>query len=61
MKNYEIIAELSKLPAGDEVSFDSICTQKEVDIQEDSDDGEVYIVSKKICSVDTDTGKIMLS
>lgn len=61
MKNYELIAELIKLPAGDEVSFDCICTQKEVDIQNDSDDGEIYIVSKKICCVDTDSGKIMLS
>lgn len=61
MKNYELIAELVKLPAGDEVTFDCICTPKEVDIQSDSDDGEVYIVSKKICSVDTDSGKIMLS
>lgn len=61
MKNYELIAELVKLPAGDEVSFDCICNAEEVDIQEDSDVGEVYIVSKKISSVDTDPGKIMLS
>lgn len=61
MKNWELIAELSKLPAGAEVSFDCICVPREVDIQEDSDDGEVYIVSKKICSVDTQDGKIMLS
>lgn len=60
MKNYELIAELIKLPAGDEVSFDSICTQKEVDVQDDSDDGEIYIVSKKICYVSTDSGRIML-
>lgn len=61
MKNWELIAELSKLPASAEVSFDCICVPREVDIQEDSDDGEVYIVSKQICSVDTQDGKILLS
>lgn len=61
MRNYELIAELSKLPAGSEVSFECVCVPDEVDIQEDSDDGEVYIVSKKICCVDTENGRIMLS
>ena len=61
MKNYELIAELIKLPAGAEVSFDCICIPKEVDIQEDSDEGQVYVVSKPICSVDMDNGKIMIS
>ncbi len=61
MKNYELIAELSYLPAGAEVSFECICDPSEVDVQENLDDGEVYIVSKKICSVDTENGRIMLS
>lgn len=61
MKNYELIAELSKLPAGAEVSFDCICNQNEVDIQEDTDCEEIYIVSKKICSVDLENEKIVLS
>lgn len=61
MKNYELIAELSKYPAGAEVSFECLCDSSEVDIQEDSDDGEVYVVSKKICSVDMDNGRVMLS
>lgn len=61
MKNYELIAELSKYPAGAEVSFGCLCDSSEVDVQEDSDDGEVYVVSKKICSVDMDNGRIMLS
>ena len=61
MKNYELISELSKLPAGAEVRFESICIPNEVDIQEDSDDGEVYVVSKTICCVDEESGKILLS
>lgn len=61
MKNYELIAELSKYPAGLEVSFECLCDSSEVDVQEDSDDGEVYVVSKKICSVDMDNGRVMLS
>lgn len=61
MKNYELISELEKLPAGAEVSFDCICEPREVDIQEDSDDGEYYAVSKKICYVEYDKEKIMLS
>ena len=61
MKNYELISELMKLPAGYDVSFECICTQNEVDIQVDYDDGEVYVVSKIVCSVDTDNGRIMLS
>ena len=61
MKNYELISELEKLPAGAEVSFDCICMPSEVDVQEDSDCGEVYCVSKKICNVDTQDGIIMLS
>lgn len=61
MKNYELIAELSKYPAGAEVSFECICDSNEVDVQEDSDDGEIYVVSKKICSVDTENGRVFLS
>ena len=61
MKNYELIEELSKYPAGAEVSFECLCDSSEVDVQEDSDDGEVYVVSKKICSVDMDNGRVMLS
>ena len=61
MKNYELITELSKYPAGEEVSFECICDKNEVDIQEDSDDGEVYVVYKKICSVDLENGRVFLS
>lgn len=61
MKNYELIAELSKYPAGAEVSFECICNSKEVDVQEESNDEKVYVVSKKICSVDTENGRIFLS
>ena len=61
MKNYELIAELSKYPAGFEVSFDCLCEPSEVEVQDDSDDGEVYLVSKKICSVDVENERIMLS
>lgn len=61
MKNYELMEELSKLPAGDEVSFECICLPNEVDVHEDSAYEEIYIVSKRICCVDTDNGKIMLS
>lgn len=61
MKNYELIAELSKLPAGAEVSFACICDSNEVSIIEDSDDGEVYDVGRIINYVDTQDGKILLS
>lgn len=61
MKNYELIAELSKLPAGAEVSFDCILTRNEVTVEEDSDDGEIYVASKNICYVEYDKEKIMLS
>ena len=47
MRNYELIAELSKYPAGAEVSFECVCDKNEVDVIEDSDDGEVYVVNKK--------------
>ena len=60
MKNYELISQLEKLPAGAEVSFDCICDPGEVFIEEDSDDGEYYVVSKKICCVEFDREKIML-
>ena len=61
MKNYELIAEVSKYAAGAEVSFECICDKNEVDIQGDSDDGVDYVVSKKICSVDLENGRIFLS
>ncbi len=61
MKNYELIGELSKLPAGAEVVFDCLCNPKEVTIVEDSADGEYYSVRKEICSVDTQDEKILLS
>ena len=61
MKNYELIGELSKLPAGEEVVFDCLCNTKEATIVEDSDDGEYYSVRKEICSVDTQDEKILLS
>ena len=56
MKNWELIAELSKLPAGAEVVFDCLCDSKEV-----SDDGEYYSIRKSLCSVDTQDEKILLS
>ena len=61
MKNYELISKLEKLPAGAEVSFDCICEPKEVSVENDSDNEEYYVVSKKICSVDFDNERIMLS
>ena len=61
LKNWELIAELSKLPAGAEVEFDCLCDLREVTIVEDSDDGEYYSVRKEICSVDTQDEKILLS
>ena len=61
MKNYELISALEKMPAGAEVSFDCICEPREVTVEEDSDDGEYYAVSKKICSVDFENERIMLS
>lgn len=61
MKNWELIAELSKLPAGAEVEFDCLCDSREVTIVEDSDDGEYYSIRKAFCSVDTQDGKILLS
>ena len=61
MKNYELISELEKLPAGAEVSFDCICEPREVTVEEDSDDGEYYVVSKKISYVEYDKDRIMLS
>lgn len=61
MKNWELIAELSKLPAGSEVEFDCLCDSREVTIVEDSDDGEYYSIRKLFCSVDTQDGKILIS
>lgn len=61
MKNYELISELGKLPAGAEVSFDCVCESREVTVEEDSDDGEYYVVSKQIGYVEYDDGRIMLS
>lgn len=61
MKNYELISELEKLPAGAEVRIECICEQREVTIEEDSDDGEYYVVSKGICCAEYDKGMIMLS
>lgn len=61
MKNYELISELEKLPAGAEVVFDCLCDAREVTLIEDSDDGEYYSIRKSFCSVDTQDGKILLS
>lgn len=61
MKNYELIAELSKYPAGCEVTFDCLCNSSEVDVINDSDDGDIYSVIKDICSVDEQDGRINLS
>ena len=61
MKNYELISELEKLPAGAEVRFDCLCDSREVDIVEDSDDGEYYSVRKEICNIEYDKDSIMLS
>lgn len=61
MKNYELITELSRFPAGADISFDCLCTKDEVDEIENSDDGKNYSILKKICSVYYEMGKIMLS
>ena len=61
MKNYELIAELLKYPAGCEVTFDCLCETYEVDVINDSDDGDTYYVKNEICSVDEQDGRIMLS
>ena len=60
MKNYELISLLSKLPAGAEVCFDSICGTSEVTIEEASDDDFTCIVSKRICEVVIEGDRIML-
>lgn len=63
MKNYELIAKLEKLPAGAEISFGSICSQREIDLDLDTDGNEIYHVFKKICDVEYDEKKetVMLS
>lgn len=61
MKNYELIAELIKYPAGAEIRFECPCDSNEVDVVADSDDGDIYVVSKDICSVDMENNKIKLS
>lgn len=57
MKNYELIAELSKYPAGHEVVFDSIVNIDECIIGIDSDNSQV---TKKIECVDFEENRIIL-
>lgn len=61
MKNYELIMELSELPAGADVNFECMCDSSEVDIQNDSDDGDIYVVTKKISEVYIESDRICLS
>lgn len=60
MRNYELIAELSKLPAGAEVSFEAVCTADQVEIQEEPD-GDLFIVTRKITETYTENERICLS
>ena len=56
MKNYELIAELNKLPAGHEVVFDSIVNDDDLT---GIGDGMTQ-VSKKIECVDFEENRIVL-
>ena len=56
MKNYELIAELNKYPAGHEVVFDSIVDDKDLTSMHD----EMTQVSKKIECVDFEENRIIL-
>lgn len=60
MKNYELMALLEKLPAGADVSFSCIFEQREVELIEDSDGGELIAVDKNLCDVEFSDGNIML-
>lgn len=57
MKNYELIAELNKYPAGDEVVFDSIVNVDDCITGVDSDMSQV---TKKIDGVDFEKNRIIL-
>lgn len=57
MKNYELIAELNKYPAGHEVVFDSIVNIDDCITGVDSDMSQV---TKKIESVDFEEKRIIL-
>ena len=57
MKNYELIAELNKLPAGHEVVFDSIVNIDEGMTGFDADNSQV---TKKIERVDFEENRIIL-
>lgn len=59
MKNYELIAELSKLPAGAEVSFETFCSADQVEIQGDLGE-EVFVVTRKISEVYMENERICL-
>lgn len=56
MKNYELIAELNKFPAGHEVVFDSIVEDGNLTSIGD----EMTQVSKKIECVDFEENRIIL-
>ncbi len=60
MKNYELIAELSKMPAGAEVSFEAVCTANQVDVREESN-GDIFVVTSKISEVCMENERICLS
>ena len=61
MKNYELIAELSKLPAGAEVSFEAVCEADQVELQEEIEPGEdVFVVTRKISEVYMENERICL-
>lgn len=55
MKNYELIAELSKLPAGAEVSFECVCSADQVYVQDNE-----YVITRKISEVYVENERICL-
>ena len=61
MKNYELIEELCKLPAGAEVIFDSMVDENRVAFQKDLDDSAYYNISTPIENVDMAGMHIALS
>ena len=62
MKNYELIAELSKFPAGAEVSFEATCEADQVQLQEEIErDVDVFVVVRKISEVYMENERICLS
>lgn len=61
MKNYELIEELCKLPAGAEVVFDGMVDENRVAFQKDLDDDGYYNINTIIENVDVVGMHIALS